>query len=74
MVEAARGQRHTVPLHLSQNPLTQAHHVGLEFRHDKRHALMHAALDQFRDPPVSQRLDLPEKLLRSLTLRAGKDV
>jgi hypothetical protein len=74
MVEAARGQRHAVPLHLRQNPLAQAHRAGLEFRYDKRHALMHAALDQFRDPAVFQSLDLSEKLLGSLRLRAGQDV
>jgi hypothetical protein len=60
MVEAARRHRNAVALHLCQDPLAQAHRAGLVFRHHKRHAFVHAGVDQFGDPMVFQRLDLSE--------------
>ena len=74
MVEAAGRQRHAVPFHLRQNPLSQAYHARQKFRHDKWHPFVHAGLDQLGNAPVFQSLDLSEKLLGSLRLSTGEDV
>jgi hypothetical protein len=61
-------------LHLRQQPLAQAHHASQIFRYDKRQAFVDAAIDQFRDLPILERLYLSEEILGSLRLSARKHV